>query len=145
MLDEEMNDLLFGGQNSVGKTVRIEDREFKVVGVLDTWRPTIKFYDLTQNPTQPPERLFMPFNFLRPDADPHRRQQRRLEEPAAARASRASWSPRPCWIQMWVELPDATACERLPGLPRRLRARAEEGRAASRARSTTGDAAHGAG
>ena len=30
--DEETNDLLFGGQNSVGQTVRIEDREFKVVG-----------------------------------------------------------------------------------------------------------------
>ena len=67
VLDEETNDLLFGGQDSVGKTVRIEDREFQVVGVLDTWRPTVKFYDVTQNCHRSrPEGIFMPFNFLRP-------------------------------------------------------------------------------
>ena len=34
-----------------------------------------------------------------------------------------------CWIQMWVELPDAAAVSAYHGLPGRLRARAEEARA----------------
>jgi putative ABC transport system permease protein len=43
VLSEELNDTLFGGANSVGRMLRIEDREFKVVGVLDRWRPPVKF------------------------------------------------------------------------------------------------------
>ena len=35
VLSKEMNEKLFGGGNSVGKTVRLEDRDFRVVGVLD--------------------------------------------------------------------------------------------------------------
>ena len=104
VLDAETNDLLFGGQDSVGKMVRIEDRDFKVVGVLDVWRPTIKFYDVTTNFTQPPEGIYMPFNFLRPMK-------------IQTNGNTDGWKspPRPgfegllvsetCWIQMWVELP----------------------------------------
>ena len=104
VIDEEMNDLLFGGQDSVGKMVRIEDREFKVVGVLDTWRPTIRFYDVTQNPSGVPEPIFMPFNFLRP---------MKLQ----SSGNTDGWKSAPIpgfegrlvseatWIQMWAELP----------------------------------------
>jgi putative ABC transport system permease protein len=105
VIDEETNDLLFGGQDSVGKTVRIEDRDFKIVGVLDTWRPSIKFYDTTQNPTQTPESVFMPFNFLRP-----------MQLQTAGNSDGWKSPPSPgfegrlvsetTWIQMWVELPD---------------------------------------
>ena len=103
VIDEETNDLLFGGQDSVGKTIRIEDRDFKIVGVLDTWRPSIKFYDVTQNPTQLPESVFMPFNFLRP-----------MQIQTAGNSDGWKSPPSPgfegrlvsetTWIQMWVEL-----------------------------------------
>jgi putative ABC transport system permease protein len=104
VIDEETNDLLFGGQDSVGKMVRIEDREFKVVGVLDHWQPSIKFYDVTQNPTQAPEAIYMPFNFLRP-----------MQMQTSGNSDGWKSPPLPgfegrlvsetCWIQMWVELP----------------------------------------
>src|SRR6188768_445750 len=104
VIDEETNDLLFGGQDSVGKMVRIEDREFKVVGVLDTWRPTVKFYDVTQAASQVPEGIFMPFNFLRP-----------MKIQTAGNSDGWKSPPGPglegflasevSWIQMWVELP----------------------------------------
>jgi len=104
VLDAETNDLLFGGQDSVGKMVRIENREFKVVGVLDVWRPTIKFYDVTQNPTQVVEGIYMPFNFLRP-----------MQMQTSGNSDGWKSPPLPgfegrlvsetCWIQMWVELP----------------------------------------
>jgi putative ABC transport system permease protein len=43
VLDHETNQKLFGGENSVGRMVRIEEREFKVVGVLKRWRPFPKY------------------------------------------------------------------------------------------------------
>lgn len=105
VLDEETNDLLFGGQDSVGRTVRLQDRDFKVVGVIDHWRPTVKFYDVTQAYVQPPEGVFMPFNFLRP-----------MELRTSGNSDGWKSPPSPgvegflasetCWIQMWVELPE---------------------------------------
>ena len=68
-----------------GKSVRIEDREFRVVGVLDTWRPSIKFYDITSNAIQPPGAGLHAVQLRAADADPHRGQQRRLEERARSR------------------------------------------------------------
>ena len=44
VIDDATNQKLFGGINSVGKRVRIEDREFTVTGVLKPWRPFIKMY-----------------------------------------------------------------------------------------------------
>jgi putative ABC transport system permease protein len=108
VLGEETNDKLFGGQNSVGKSVRIEDRTFRVVGVLDTWRPSVKFYDITQNAVQPPEQLFMPFRWMRP-----------MQIRTSGNSDGWKSAPVPgfeglfvseaAWIQMWVELPDANA------------------------------------
>src|SRR5262245_24450431 len=54
VLSAEQNDKLFGGENSVGRTVRVGERDLKVVGVTDHWKPSIKFYDLTQQWIQPP-------------------------------------------------------------------------------------------
>jgi putative ABC transport system permease protein len=62
VIDDATNERLFGGGNSVGKSIRLEDRNYKVVGVLAPWRPPVKFYDLTQSAVDKPEPFFMPFN-----------------------------------------------------------------------------------
>jgi putative ABC transport system permease protein len=105
VLDEETNDLLFGGRDSVGKTVRIEDREFEVVGVLDHWQPSIKFYDVTQNPAQTPEAIFMPFNFLRPMQIRTSGNTDGWKSPPAP-GPEGFLASEATWIQMWVELPE---------------------------------------
>lgn len=105
VLSSEMNEKLFGGVDSIGKTVRIATREFRVVGVLDDWRPGIKFYDITQNQIELPENLFIPFNFVQP-----------MEIRTSGNTD--GWGPSTAapgfagflqaevnWIQMWVELP----------------------------------------
>jgi putative ABC transport system permease protein len=43
VLTRAMNDKLFGGANSVGRTVRWNDLPFRVVGVMDEWLPLPKF------------------------------------------------------------------------------------------------------
>lgn len=111
VLGEEMNDKLFGGQNSVGRTVRIEDREFRVVGVLKPWRPSIKFYDITQQQLQAPEQVFMPLGWLRP-----------MQIRTSGNSDGWKSPPQPgfegvlvsetTWLQMWVELPDEATRQR---------------------------------
>lgn len=109
VLSKEMNEKLFGGGNSVGKNVRLEDRDFRVVGVLAAWSPSVKFYDLTQNYLEPPENIFMPFSHVVP-------MKLRTD------GNSDGWGPSPSrpgfegflgseatWIQMWAELPDAAA------------------------------------
>jgi putative ABC transport system permease protein len=112
VLSEEMNDKLFGGRNSVGKTVRISDRDFRVVGVLERWEPNVKIYDLTQNPIEKPENIYMPFNLLKP-------MQLRTFGNSDGWGSSGGLSgfdgflqSETCWIQMWVELPDREAIGR---------------------------------
>jgi putative ABC transport system permease protein len=104
VLDEEINDLLFGGQDSVGKTVRIEDRDFKVVGVLDHWRPTVKFYDITQSPVQAPEGMYIPLNLIRPMQIRTNGNSDGWKSPPAP-GFEGFLASESSWIQMWVELP----------------------------------------
>jgi putative ABC transport system permease protein len=104
VLTRETNDQLFGGGNSVGKTLRIESREFRVVGVMDTWRPAVKFYDTTNNPLGEPEGVFLPFGLIRP---------MQLKSagnnngwgPSAPPGFEAALMSENEFIQMWAELP----------------------------------------
>ena len=105
-----MNEKLFGGADSVGRTVRLEDRDFRVVGVLDDWTPSLKIYDLTQNRgVGAPENIFISFAWFRPMN-------------LRTFGNSDGWGPSPAqrgiegvmvseqtWIQMWVELADADA------------------------------------
>ena len=61
VLTHEMNDKLFGGANSVGKTVRLDNEPYTVTGVLDEWRPLPRFYDLAIQPFGDGDAIFMPF------------------------------------------------------------------------------------
>ena len=61
VLSRKQNEKLFGGSDSVGKQVRINDVDFRVVGVLDRWQPRIKYYDLTNGVLDTPEDFFIPF------------------------------------------------------------------------------------
>jgi len=64
VINGETNRRLFGGEDSVGRELRINNRNFTVVGVIGDWRPDVKFYDLNNNPFGEPEEIFIPFNFL---------------------------------------------------------------------------------
>jgi len=66
VIDHATNEKLFGGANSVGKRLRVDSRDFTIVGVLAPWRPFIKMFDLMQNFVGDPEPLYIPFSLTRP-------------------------------------------------------------------------------
>ena len=112
VLSREQNDRLFGGTNSVGRLLRWNDRQFRIVGVLDAWFPQPKFYDVIDDPFGVPEDVYIPFGWGE-----------LLEQYPAGRVN--CWgAPRldsfrdflgsDCvWTLMWVELPDAASRERM--------------------------------
>jgi putative ABC transport system permease protein len=65
VISRALNEKLFGGGNSVGKTLLAGSNSFRIVGVLDEWRPTPKFYDLTNDRFSEVEQVFVPFTTSR--------------------------------------------------------------------------------
>lgn len=61
VLSRDMNDRLFGGQNSVGKIVRLDSEPYTVTGVLDDWQLLPRFYDLQVQPFGRRDEIFMPY------------------------------------------------------------------------------------
>ena len=61
VLSKETNGKLFGGENSVGRALKLDGREYRVIGVLADWQPTPKFYDLNNGEYDTPEDVFLPF------------------------------------------------------------------------------------
>jgi putative ABC transport system permease protein len=111
VISRKLNEKLFGGVNSVGRRIRWDDNEFRVIGVRDHWLPLPTFYDVNNGSLEEPEDVYMPFGW-----------NRALEIMSAGNTN--GWKPQDIktyeeflnsenvWIQMWVELPDAAARER---------------------------------
>ena len=63
VISSKLNEKLFGGENSVGRTLSIEGKDYRVVGVLDNWNPQPRFYDVvnTGGFSTGVEDVFIPF------------------------------------------------------------------------------------
>ena len=61
ILSKKMNEQLFAGENSLGKDISLNDNLFRVVGVLDDWRVTPRFYQVDGgNVFADPEDFYLP-------------------------------------------------------------------------------------
>jgi len=63
VISSKLNQKLFGGINSVGKTVSMEGKDYRVVGVLNNWNPQPRFYDVVNSGgfSTGVEDVFVPF------------------------------------------------------------------------------------
>jgi putative ABC transport system permease protein len=104
VIAHDLNDKVFGGANSVGRTLNLDGHDYRVVGVLDRWEPIPKFYDLNNDKYGKVEDLFMPFT---------RAIQGQMStwgnNNCAGEVGDPGWEGRlhsECvWIQYWAELP----------------------------------------
>ncbi|MCD9029922.1 ABC transporter permease [Luteimonas sp. BDR2-5] len=97
-----LNDKLFGGADSTGRTIRVEGTPLRVVGVLDAWAPKPKFYDLNTGRYDREEQVFIPFSTA---------MELKLGTSGSSNCfgstptSDSTALNAPCaWIQYWVEL-----------------------------------------
>ncbi|HEV2268951.1 MAG TPA: ABC transporter permease [Steroidobacteraceae bacterium] len=114
VLTKDVNDALFGGVNSVGRSILFNGNRFRVVGVLRHWDPLPRFYDVVDGAFAPPEEMdqvFVPFAWLTT----------LQATPASNLSCHGSGSVNnyqellasEClWVQMWAELPSAASRER---------------------------------
>jgi putative ABC transport system permease protein len=112
VLSRETNDKLFGGVNSVGRTLRWDDHEFRVVGVLDDWMPRPHFYDLEGGNFGPADDAYIPFAWG-PQFEKQSSEDTDCWKPEAINSEADFLASECVWIGMWVELPNAAARERM--------------------------------
>jgi putative ABC transport system permease protein len=100
VIARSLADKVFGAVDVVGRTLRVEGTELRVVGVMDTWRPSPHFYDLNTDVYGKGEQLFVPFSTSRELKLGTSGEMNCWDEAADTVALGA-----PCvWIQLWVEL-----------------------------------------
>ena len=107
VIAKALNDKLFGGADSVGRTVRLEDGDFRIVGVIDDWRPTPRFYDMNSDRYGELEQVFLPFSTSR-DLKMQRNGSMDCWGDAGSDPEGENGVNAPCvWIQYWVQLDTA--------------------------------------
>ena len=107
VISAEMNQRLFGGEDSVGRMMTMNKEPYRVAGVLGEWMPMPKFYDLNNNPYEGAEDIYLPFSLA-------------VTGEFGSSGNNSCWKPvdggtfedylaSECiWIQMWVELRSAS-------------------------------------
>ncbi len=106
VLSRELNDKLFGGANSVGRTVTLDNEAYRVAGVIFDWNPIPRFYNLDTN-LGGPEQIFMPFTTAIA---------RGLQIEGSLQCLKSLGTGKDAilhsecvWVQFWVELPTTAA------------------------------------
>ncbi len=108
VISDDANRKLFGGEDSTGRTLRINNVEFRVIGVLAPWMPTPRFWDLNLSAFGNLESAFVPFSTA-------------VELKLSRMGSMNCWNDSgldstalsaPCtWLQYWVELDAASTAQ----------------------------------
>ena len=107
VIAKALNDKLFSGGNSVGKTLRMDNTDFTIVGVIDEWRPTPRFYDMNSDRFGELEQVFLPFSTSR-DLSMGRNGSMDCWGDSNADPEGSTGMSAPCvWIQYWVQLDSA--------------------------------------
>lgn len=106
VLSKKTNEKVFGGADSVGQTLRMDGHDFKVVGVLDEWAPTPKFYDLNNGPFNQVEELFVPYG-IGTQFEMQSAGNTNCWRNQAINNFQDFLNSDCVWIQFWVELRDA--------------------------------------
>ncbi|MBV8500884.1 MAG: ABC transporter permease [Paucibacter sp.] len=102
VIGKETNDKLFGGADSRGKTVRLRDKDFTVIGVLNEWRPAPHYFDLYLGSYSKPAELYVP---LQTAMDLHFGRAGNMDCWGEANGVDALSLQAECvWIQYWVQL-----------------------------------------
>jgi putative ABC transport system permease protein len=106
VISREINERVFGGDNPVGKTLVMNGDPYRVMGVLDTWEPMPKFYDINNGAFDPPEEVYFPLSLA-------------ISKELYSWGNNSCWKPSgggwaaylqsECiWLQFWVELHGAS-------------------------------------
>jgi putative ABC transport system permease protein len=99
VISKALAEKVFGSTNVIGKTIRVEKDDLRVIGVTDTWRPVPHFYDLNTDTYGKGDQLFVPLSTSLQINVGHSGNTNCWDEHTDSYAVGA-----PCeWLQFWVE------------------------------------------
>jgi len=102
VLGRELARKLFGGEGGVGRTVRMGDADYRVVGVAGDWRPRPQFYaDSAGKLYSDADEFFLP---LATAAELNLAVTGNQSGWGKAEGDRARYSDNLSWLQVWVQL-----------------------------------------
>ncbi len=105
VISRKLNEKLFGGKDSTGQTLRMKDTAFQVIGVLDEWKPTPRFYDIYMQSYGSVEDVFVPLSSSR---DAHLEHAGSTDCWGTGGGDGEHAETSPCtWLQFWVQLDSA--------------------------------------
>lgn len=105
VINADLNQQLFGGENSVGRTLYINRKPYKVVGVIDHWSPKPKYYDVNNGAFNDSEQVFVPFS-LTPIEEYQSWGNNQGWKHEDTRTVAAKIVSEQHWLQYWAELKD---------------------------------------
>ena len=103
-----LNQKLFGGVNSVGRTINLDQHDYRIVGVLNAWNPRPWFFDVGSAwyPYSHPRHVYIPFSRA---VDLHKRASTYMCSADTNDPVFPDWDSfvrSECvWITAWLELP----------------------------------------
>jgi putative ABC transport system permease protein len=99
VISMELGDKLYGGQNPVGRSILLQGKSFRVIGMLDRWRATPQFYDVQVRDFAYQDHVFLPFTTFMALSLP------RTGISNCWRRDGAAAADQDCaWVQYWVQL-----------------------------------------
>jgi putative ABC transport system permease protein len=102
VINKETNERVFGGENSVGRTLVMNGEHYRVSGVMDIWDLVPKFYDVNNGSFETTEEVFLPLSVA-------------ITKELGSWGNNSCWKPSEggwegylqsecIWMQFWVEL-----------------------------------------
>ena len=111
VISRALNDKVFGGSDSVGKVLRLDGQDYRVVGVLRDWNPVPRYYDLQDAFGLEPDDVFVPFTRA---IEQHKftGESSNCSGPQRAPGWSGLLQSECVWLQFWVQLPSAADAAR---------------------------------
>jgi putative ABC transport system permease protein len=105
VLDAKLAERLFQTENPIGKSITLDNRDYRIVGVLKPWSPSPRFYDLSGDALAQSDAVYIPFM----TAIDHQMGSVGHKYCANMQDANQGWqgllSSDCAWLQYWVELP----------------------------------------
>ena len=104
VISRALSNKLFGIDDATGREIHLEKTAFQVVGVMNDWRPSPRYYDLYNGSYGESEQVFVPFAAAM-DAKLSRRGNMNCFSADGTPNSDGTTLEANCtWLQYWVEL-----------------------------------------
>ena len=110
VITTELANVLFNGEQALGRDIRINEKLFRVVGTIGAWRPIPRFYDLSMGSLSSPEAIYLPLTAVSV-MDDQMFMTRQCAADQLAAPPRDLFNSACRWVNVWVLLPNESTSD----------------------------------